>query len=245
MRINAIAVDDEVLALQKIKRFCKQVEYINLMEIFNNPLDAIYFLKHNRVDLMFLDIQMDEISGIEMISRIDKSPLVILTTAFSHYSLKAFDLDVVDYLLKPIRFDRFRKAADRAYAKIKLEIKASDKSPEQDYSSEEKFIFIKSGRQRIKIYLNDILYIEGMKDYLAINTIKGKYLTLQVFNTMLDQLPEESFLRVHRSFIVSLDKIENVSSGKITIYQKDIPVSKTYRDKFESRFSEFAGSDKN
>lgn len=239
MRIRAIAVDDEVLALDKIERFCKQVDFINLLAKFDNPVDASYYLKHNIVDVIFLDVQMDEYTGIELIKSLDVKPKIILTTAFSQYSLKAFELDVTDYLMKPIRFDRFRMAANKARKLVQMEKSNIDTT--HSVADNGDYIFVKSGRKTIKIYLNDILYIEGMKDYLSVTTYKKKFLVLMVFNKMIDLLPEDKFVRIHRSFIVAFDQIESVQADSVLICSRNIPVSKTYRSEFKTRFEKFAG----
>ena len=238
MIIKAIAVDDEVLALHKIERFCKQVEYIDLVEKFNNPVDAEAFLMYNRIDLVFLDVQMNEFTGLELLKRLKVKPHIILTTAFSHYTLKAFELDVDDYLLKPIRFERFKKAVDKVFMRFELENSVS-LTPAADEENSE-FIFVKSGRKLLKVRLNDILYIEGMRDYLLIVTYRKKIDVLMVFDRMLEILPPGRFLRVHRSYIVSMSKIESVSLNAVVVGSRQIPLSKTYRNSFRERFSSFA-----
>lgn len=237
MILKAIAIDDEVLALHKIERFCNQIEYIDLIGKFDNPVDAESFIRYNNVDLLFLDVQMNEYSGLELMNRLESKPHVILTTAFGHYSLKAFDLDIDDYLLKPIRFDRFKRATDKVYRRFKLEVSAlnSHGAAEDDSG----YIYVNSGRKLERIALNDIQYIEGMRDYLRIVTYKKKHMVLMVFSKMLDLLPDQEFIRVHRSYIVSLPKVEEVKKDSLVVYGKRIPLSKTYRKSFNEKFGNF------
>lgn len=235
MIMKAIAIDDEVLALHKIERFCKQSDMLTLLRKIDNPTDALYYLKHNNIDLIFLDIHMDGLSGIELLNQLDSSPLVILTTAFSQYSLKAFDLEVIDYLLKPIRFERFEKAVKKAFER-KLLKEAYEGNFKDNNSDDRDYIFIKSGRKTHRVFIDEILYIEGMKDYLSISTFTKKYLVLKIFDDMLEELPGDKFLRVHRSFIVALDKVDIQEAGKLIINNKEIPISKTYKREFEEVF---------
>lgn len=243
MILKAIAIDDEVLALHKIERFCNKIEYIDLIGKFDNPVDAESFIRFNKVDLLFLDVQMNEYSGLELMNRLESKPHVILTTAFGHYSLKAFDLDIDDYLLKPIRFDRFEKATDKVYKRFKLEVSALNSSQKVDDGSG--YIFINSGRKLERIALNDIQYIEGMRDYLQIITYKKKHMVLTVFSKMLDMLPTKEFIRVHRSYIVSLSKIEEVKKDSLVVYGKRIPLSKTYRKSFSEKFEVYINRELN
>jgi DNA-binding LytR/AlgR family response regulator len=233
MKIRSIAVDDEVLALQKITRFCNQIEYIDLVATFENPLDALHYLKHNHVDLAFIDIKMDGMSGLELLGKLESPLYAILTTAFSHYSLKAFDLDVVDYLVKPIRPERFRVATDKVRERVAKDrvfrmVNDTDKEINPEY------IFLKSGYSTRKVYLRDILYIEGMRDYLSVRTYSSRILVLQIFEIMLKILPAERFLRVHRSYIIALDKIDSYNAAEVVINGRELPVSKTYRKQFLS-----------
>ncbi|MEE4115868.1 MAG: LytTR family DNA-binding domain-containing protein [Marinilabiliaceae bacterium] len=237
MILKAIAIDDEVLALHKIERFCRQVDYIDLIGKFDNPVDAESFFRYNKVDLLFLDVQMNEYSGLELLNRLESKPHVILTTAFGHYSLKAFDLEIDDYLLKPIRFDRFKKATDKVYKIFKLEVSALNNTGATDDDSA--YIYVTSGRKLERIALNDIQYIEGMRDYLRIITYKKKHMVLTVFSKMLDLLPEKEFCRVHRSYIVSLHKVEEVKNNSLVVYGNSIPLSKTYRKSFNEKFGIF------
>ena len=235
MKMNCIAVDDEILALKKIKRYAEKIDYLNLIGTFDNALSTFSFLKENRVDLIFLDIQMDEFTGIQLLETIKDPPHVILTTAFDEYALKAYELDVMDYLLKPIPFDRFVKAVEKVYARFlkdknyqapvhKNEAEQQPKKPE--------YTFIKSGSKTVKVYFDKILYIEGMRDYLQIHTMDNKIMTLINFKKMEELLDPQKFIRVHKSYIIAVDKIDYIESNTIKIKNKLIPVSSTYKIAF-------------
>lgn len=237
MKMNCIAVDDEILALKKIKRYAEKLDYLNLLGTFDNALSTFSFLRENRVDLIFLDIQMDEFTGIQFLETIKDPPYVILTTAFDEYALKAYELDVMDYLLKPIPFERFVKAVDKVYARFLRESShqnkpvitesATVKEPEKtDYT------FIKSGNKTIKMYFNKILYIEGMRDYLQIHTEDSKIMTLLNFKTIHELLDPQKFIRVHKSYVIAIDKIDYIENNAIKIRDKLIPVSSTYKIAF-------------
>lgn len=222
MKINCIAIEDEPLALKKIKEFIEQVDYLNLLEGFNNAIDAIGFLKKNPVDLIFLDIRMKKLSGIQFLGSLQSKPKVIITSAYDEYALKGYELDVADYLLKPFAFERFLKSVDKVYNQLS---KVVNSNPNE-------YIFVKTEYRIEKIVFKDILYIQGMKDYLQIHTTGGNIMTLQTFKNMLEILPESDFQRVHNSYIVSISKIENIERNRIRIGKDLIPISDSYRDKF-------------
>ena len=222
MKINCIAIEDEPLALKKIKEFIAQVDYLNLLEGFNNAIDAIGFLKQNPVDLIFLDIRMKKISGIQFLGAIHSKPKVIITSAYDEYALQGYELDVEDYLLKPFTFERFLKSVDKVYDQLS---KVVNSNPRE-------YIFIKTEYRIEKIILRDILYIQGMKDYLKICTTGGNIMTLQTFKNIVEILPESDFQRVHNSYIVSISKIESIERNRIRIGKDLIPISDSYRDIF-------------
>lgn len=236
MKMNCIAVDDEILALKKIKRYAEKIDYLNLLGTFDNALSTFSFLRENRVDLIFLDIQMDEFTGIQLLETIKDPPHVILTTAFDEYALKAYELDVMDYLLKPIPFERFVKAVEKVYARfLKDQNQRNFTAPENTESTTPKkpdYTFIKSGSKTVKVYFDKILYIEGMRDYLQIHTEDSKIMTLVNFKKMEELLDPGKFIRVHKSYIISIDKIDYIESNTIKIKDKLIPVSNTYKVAF-------------
>lgn len=222
MKINCIAIEDEPLALKKIKEFIEQIDYLNLLEGFNNAVDAIGFLKNNPVDLIFLDIRMKKLSGIQFLESLQIKPKVIITSAYDEYALKGYELDVADYLLKPFTFDRFLKSVDKVYNHLSGIVTTNS----NDY------IFVKTEYRIEKIEIKDILYLQGMKDYLQIHTTDKKIMTLQTFKNFLEILPQIDFQRVHNSYIVSISKIENIERNRIRIGKDLIPISDSYKDKF-------------
>ena len=222
MIINCIAIEDEPLALKKIKEYIEQVAYLNLLEGFNNALDAIGYLKNNTVDLIFLDIRMKKISGIQFLESLQNKPKVIITSAYDEYALKGYELDVTDYLLKPFTFERFLKSVDKIYNQLD----GLKENVTNDY------IFVKTEYRIEKIILKDILYIQGMKDYLQIHTVDRKIMTLQTFKNLLEILPTNDFQRVHNSYIVAMSKIEHIERNRIRIGKDLIPISDGYKDKF-------------
>ena len=238
MKMNCIAVDDEVLALKKIRRYAEKIDYINLMGTFDNALSTFSFLRENRIDLIFLDIQMDEFTGIQLLETLKDPPYVILTTAFDEYALKAYELDVMDYLLKPIPFERFVKAVEKVYARFLKDVQLQNRPVRVETPAlqpeKPEYTFIKSGNKTIKMYFNKILYIEGMRDYLQIHCEDSKFMTLLNFKTIQDLLDPQKFMRVHKSFIVAIDKIDYIENNAIKIKDKLIPVSSSYKITFNS-----------
>lgn len=238
MKMNCIAVDDEILALKKIKRYADRIDYLNLVGTFDNALSTFSFIRENQVDLIFLDIQMDEFTGIQFLETIKNPPHVILTTAFDEYALKAYELDVIDYLLKPIPFERFVKAVEKVYARFlkdqnqKLSTNSSQAAIQQP--AKPGYTFIKSGNKTVKVYFDKILYIEGMRDYLQIHTEESKIMTLLNFKKMAELLDSQKFIRVHKSYIIAIDKIDYFENNAIKIGKKLIPVSTTYKVAFRN-----------
>lgn len=228
MRINCIAIEDEPLALKKISEYIGQIEYLNLLEGFNNAVDAIGFLKKNSVDLIFLDIRMKKLSGIEFLEALQTKPKVIITSAYDEFALKGYELDVADYLLKPFSFDRFIKSVDKVYNQ--LDVKVNNNSTD--------YIFVKTESRIEKIEIKDILYIQGMKDYLQIHTTDRKIMTLQTFRNILEILPPTDFIRVHNSYIVSISKIETIERNRIRIGKELIPISDSYKETFYGALKE-------
>lgn len=219
MSINCIVIEDEPLALKKIVSFIEQVDYLDLMEQFNNAVDAIGYLKQNTVDLIFLDIRMKRLSGIQFLESIQNKPKVIVTSAYDEYALKGYELDVADYLLKPFTFERFLKSVDKVSEQLKR-----NEVPE--------YIFVKTEYRIEKVFIDDILFIKGMKDYLQIHTFEKKIMSLLTFKHIMESLPSVEFQRIHNSYLVSLSKIESVERNRIKIGNDLLPISNSYRDQF-------------
>jgi Response regulator of the LytR/AlgR family len=222
MKLNCIVVEDEPLALERAKGFVLKLPFLNLLSTFDNAAEALAYLKSNKVDLLFLDINMDELSGIQLLESSTITSQVIITTAYPEYALKGFDLQVSDYLLKPYTFERFVQAVDRAQHNLST----------NEIPNPNKFIFVKTEYRLQKIFLSEVLYIEGMKDYRRIHTTTKRIMTLQTFNDFEKEISSRIICRVHKSFMVSLDKIESVERDRIKIGNIYIPISETYRGKF-------------
>lgn len=232
--MNCIALDDEPLALSLIEDFSKKIPYLNYIKSCKNAFEAIETIQKNKIDLIFLDINMPNITGIEFIKSLESKPMVIFTTAYSEFAVQGFELNAVDYLVKPFLFERFFKAVNKAYDLYNLHKKTTQEVIET-HDKTENFIFVKSDYSSVKILLNDIFYIEGLKDYVKIHLHDKKILSLITMKKMEETLPADKFIRVHRSFIVALDKIESIQRNRIIIQKKWIPVGNSYKDDFFKR----------
>ncbi len=240
MKLTCVIVDDEPLARNLLTEYVRKVPYLQLLEACSSPLTAIHVLKNNAVDLLFLDIQMPELTGITLLKVLQKKPLVILTTAYSEYALEGYELDVVDYLLKPITLDRFLKAVEKASGRLNALQPPPVVAPPSltstvapQVQAQQPFVFVKDGTKMVKIRWNDILYVEGLKDYVAIHTRTQKIVSLQRLKLLEAQLPSDKFIRIHHSYIVALDAIEVIHKDKVQIGQTYIPISDTYRKPFK------------
>lgn len=228
--ITTIAIDDEPLALQLVSGYIAKTPGLELLAGFDNPVDAAEFLAETSVDLIFVDIQMPDLSGIEFTRLMEKGPKVIFTTAFEKYALDGYKLEIVDYLLKPFSYEEFLTAVQKVMKLLRLEKRAVIKV---DANSE--FLFLKSDYKIKRINFNDILYIEGLKDYVKVytqNTPKP-LLSLTSLKLLESKLPDNKFMRVHRSFIVNLGKIDTIERSRIVFGKEYIPVSDQYKDKFQ------------
>lgn len=236
MIINCIAVDDEPPALNIVTENISRVPYLNLVKTFNNGIDAVNFLEsNNNIDLIFLDIEMGEISGIKLINVLSTKPKIILTTAYENYAIEAFNLDVIDYLLKPYSFERFLKAVNKVYSLIRKE-----QLPNEMISTENDFIFVKSDYKKQKVNIDDILFIEGLNDYLIIKTKTIKIITHQSFKNIEILLPPMKFIRIHKSFLIAVNKIDSVEGKSVKISGTEIPIGDKYRKSFFDFISRFS-----
>jgi two-component system LytT family response regulator len=233
LKINCVIVEDEPLARNLITDYVNKVPTLNLIEACANPLAAIEVLRNNKVDLLFLDVQMPEITGITLLKSLHVKPMVILTTAYSEYALEGYELDVVDYLLKPITFERFLRAADKAVQRMDNKQPIVQQEIVSSEPSSQAFVFVKDGTKLVKIRLDEILYVEGLKDYVTIHTPNQKVVSLQRLKALETQLPTDKFIRIHNSFIVSLAAIDVVHKGEVQIGEKFIPIGDTYRKSFK------------
>jgi two-component system, LytTR family, response regulator len=230
MKIKCIIIEDEKLAAEKLANFIEKISVLELVSVFIDGISAINFLKNNTVELVFLDIEMKDFDGIQLLKAMQVKPAVIITSAYEQYAIAGYEFSVVDYLLKPYTLERFLQSVDKAINLKDLKDKA--KNYELIASQSNEYIFIKSENRIEKVELDDILYIEGMKDYLRIHTPAKKIMTLQSFNRILEHLPEKKFKRVHNSFVIALNKIESIERNRIKICDKLIPISDKYKDSF-------------
>ena len=236
MKINCIAIDDEHLALDIISDYCSRVPFLNLEKTFENALDSIEYIRNHPLDLIFLDIQMEELSGIQLLNALKQRPYVIFTTAYDSYALQGFELDVMDYLLKPISFERFLKGVNKVYEKIQLDRKGNTTQNNLlSIAPGDPFFFVKTETRIEKIRYADVLFIEGMGDYWRIITTSKKIMSLLNYKKLEEILPQNQFVRVHKSFIVALDKIDSVERNRIKIGDRLIPISETFPKTFFDR----------
>jgi len=235
MKINCVAIDDEPLALDIISKYVAKIPFLNLLKTFDNAIESIDFFKENKIDLLFLDIQMDELTGIQLFNILNPKPMVIFTTAYDTYAIQGFELEAIDYLLKPISFERFLKAANKVYDKMNIPI-ANQNSDEIIVKHNENYFFVKTEFRYEKVNFSEILYIEGMGDYLRIVTKTKKIMTLQNFKRMEESLPIDQFCRVHKSYIIAFDKIESIERNRIKIADQLIPISESYKKIFYDIF---------
>lgn len=233
--IKCLIVDDEPLALDILEDYISKIPFLTLFKRLQNPIEALTLVQEGNIDLVFLDVQMPELTGIQFLKIANNKCKVILTTAYSEYALDGYEHNVVDYLLKPIAFERFYKAAEKAQS-ILCNIPSQPLPPAEiappTASFAHDFIFVKTEYKIQKIYLDDILFIEGLKDYISIYTKTERVITLQSMKKIDEALPNHLFVRVHKSYIVALDKIESIERSRITIGDKTIPVGDTFREQF-------------
>jgi len=234
MKINCIAIDDEPLALDIIKDYASKIPFLNLLKTFDNALDSMDYLRNNPVDLIFLDIQMEELSGIQLLNALKTRPFVIFTTAYDEYAVKGFELDVVDYMLKPISFERFIKGVDKVFERMPHEEKKQSRMEANNavMHKKEDFFFVKTETRMEKVFFSDVLYIEGMGDYWRIVAHDKRIMSLMNAKRIEEILPVTQFFRVHKSFFVALDKIDSIERNRIKIGDKYIPISETYHKGF-------------
>jgi DNA-binding LytR/AlgR family response regulator len=231
MNINCLIIDDEPLAINVIKNYIEEIDTITILNTFSNAIDALTYLKEHSVDLIFLDINMPLLNGLDFIKNLETKPLIIVTTAYDEYAIKTYELEVLDYLVKPIPFPRFMKAVNRAF-------KAINSSIPKDNSKEIKkpFIFIKVDKKKMKkIYLDEILVVESLRDYLKITTQTNKYIIHSTLTNFTSLLPESNFIRIHRSFTIAIDKIDVVEGNSIEIEGIRYVIGRSYIEEVKKK----------
>lgn len=227
MILNCLIIDDEPLARKGLKEYIADVDFLNLAGEFDNPLKANQALAQQQIHLIFLDIHMPKISGIDFLKTLQHPPLVILTTAFPQYALEGFDLSVLDYLLKPISFERFLKAvlkAHEVYNSKQLPAGAAQPSQKDDY------IFIKADNKLVKLAYNEIVFVEALQNYVAIHTNEKKYISYLTFKSIEENLPSSLFIKVHKSYLVAIDAITGIEGNEILAGSHHIPISRNLKE---------------
>lgn len=237
--INVLIVDDEPLALDILETYIEQTPALRLIARCESAAQAMDVLNNEKIDLMFLDIQMPEMTGIDFLKSLEHPPLVAFCTAYPNFAVEGFELDALDYLLKPVSLERFNKAINKAREELshKVEIKSESKA-----TSNPDYIFVKADKKLMKINYDDILYIEGLKDYVIIRTEQTRVITLQTMKSLEEKMPLDKFIRIHRSFIVSIDKINAIVGNMVEVIEKNqsklLPIGKNYRDELSDMINQ-------
>ena len=230
--VKCLIVDDEPMARDVIRRYIENIPALTVAGEFGNAIDAMMFMQDNTVDIIFLDIRMPRLNGTDFVRSLRNVPKIIFTTAHKEYAHEGFELDVIDYLLKPIRFDRFLKAVNKAFPQRQHEAAPGVFSGNLENKFASPFMYVKVDRKMVKVLLDDVLFIESDKDYVKIYTTNSTIITRQTISSVEAMLSENKFLRIHRSFIVSLDKIRSFSNETVEIGNKELPIGKLYRNGF-------------
>lgn len=225
--MKCIVIDDEPLAREGMELNIESVPYLELVGEFNNALSALEFLQSNHVDLIFLDIEMPKIDGLSFLKSMKDAPLIIITTAYPQFALEAIELDVVDYLVKPIGIERFLKAANKAQSYYQLIQKSS-----QLEKFEDDYIYIRADRKFIRLFFDEIRFVKGMKDYVLIYTKEKRYMTAMNIKTILEGLPSSTFVRVSKSYVINIHFIDYIEIDFIIIGEHEIPLGRTYKNDF-------------
>jgi DNA-binding LytR/AlgR family response regulator len=235
LKFNCLIVDDEPLARNLLSDYVRKVPQLNLVDTLSSSLQVMDALRNNEIDVMFLDVQMPDLTGISLLKALQKKPLIVLTTAYSEYALEGYELDVADYLLKPITFERFLKAVEKVTQRLSERSPAAPVvTPVHKPGNEpaQPFVFVKDGTKLIKLRIDDILYVEGLKDYVTIHTKAQKIVSLQRLKALEEELPADKFIRVHNSFIVAFNAIDIIHKNDIQVGTAMIPIGETYKKSF-------------
>ena len=230
MKIKCVIIDDERLAIEVIENHLKNFDHVEVAASFDNPLKAYPLLEQEKIDVIFLDINMPQMTGFSFIENLSNKPLIVITTAYREYAVKSFELSVLDYLVKPIPFNRFLKTMNKVYQQVYVNNIGNDASLQQ-----EPHIFLKVNKKLIKVNLNDILFIESLKDYIKVITTIGDYVVHKSLTAITEELPQSSFIRIHRSYTISINKIIALEGNTIEISNKKIPIGRNYLKKTKDR----------
>ena len=226
MSIKCLIIDDEPLAINVIKNYLNDINDIVIVDTFSNAIDAINYLKNNHIDLIFLDINMPVFDGLSFIKSLEIKPLIVITTAYKEYAAETYELDVTDYLVKPISFPRFMKSVNKVFSNIEKNKKINTVN-----KSKRAFIFLRINKKKLqKVFLDEILVVESLKDYLKISTSTERFIIHQTLSSFTDELPRDKFIRIHRSFTISIDKVESIEGNSIEIDGVRYVIGRTYID---------------
>lgn len=230
MKIRCLIIDDEPLAVNVIKNYLQKIEDLQLVDTFNNAIDGLNFLKNHAVDVVFLDIHMPVLDGINFIKSLQEPPLIIITSAYTEFAIETYELDVLDYLVKPIQFSRFMKAVNKVYRRMNIAQPSSVSEKTRPY------LFIKIDKKKMKkIFLDEILVVESLKDYLKINTTIGRFMIHSTLSDFTDVLPATDFIRIHRSYTISISKIDAVEGNSIEIDGMRYVIGRSYLEEAKAR----------
>lgn len=230
MKIKCIIIDDEPLAISVIETHLKDFDHVEVVETFTNPLNAYRILEQEKIDLIFLDINMPQLTGFAFIENLSYKPLIVITTAYREYAVKSFELNILDYLVKPIPFNRFLKTINKVYQHMNLNNPKAETSFQQ-----EPHLFLKVNKKLVKTNLNDILYIESLKDYIKVITVLGDYVVHKSLSAITEELPQSNFMRIHRSYTVSINKINALEGNTVEISDRKIPIGRNYSKQAKER----------
>lgn len=228
MLINCLVVDDEPIARNGLLEHIRQIDFLNPVESCKSAFEANACLQKSKIDLIYLDIQMPKLTGIDFVKDLKNPPLIVFTTAYPNYALEGFELDILDYLLKPISFARFYKSAMKALSHLSM-INSGVQTEADD------FFFLKCNQKMEKIYTADILYVEGMSNYIIVHTSQKKYIAYLTFKSIEEKLPSHLFIRIHKSFLVSISAIQSVDANEVHLENGRLPIGKTYREDVKNR----------
>ena len=230
MKIKCLIIDDEPLAISVIENHLKSFDNMEIVETFNNPLKAYRVLEQEKIDVIFLDINMPQMTGFMFIENLSYKPLIVITTAYREYAVKSFELNILDYLVKPIPFNRFLKTVNKIYQQVYVGGSSKGAGLKQ-----EPHIFLKVNKKLVKINLNDILYVESLKDYIKIITSAGDYVVHKSLSAITEELPQSNFMRIHRSYTISINKIEALEGNTVEISNRKIPIGRNYTKQAKER----------
>lgn len=237
--MNCIAIDDEPRALDVIKNYASKVPFISLKETFTNSLKALEYLQKNKIDLIFLDIEMPNLSGMDFLRTLENQPMVIFTTAYSEFAVDSFEFNVVDYLLKPIDFNRFVKSANKALKQYNLLHNSNEEVKEipKEEKTGDSFVLVKSGTKIHKIFKEDIFYIQSDSNYVYFYTKDERIVSVFTMKEVLNLISDDNFIRIHKSYIINLSQIDSIEKHQVTIGQNKIPIGYSYREHFFSKIN--------